>query len=77
LPNADVWLERYDVGSYQRIVEADRKSCDRLNGHGNAIAQVYNHIIMPSPTSETNRLKSAGVKKISALASGAIPKECG
>ena len=41
------WLERYDVEVYQRILEADRHSCDRLNGHGNAIAQVYNHIIMP------------------------------
>ena len=41
------WLERYDVEVYQRILEADRKSGDRLNGHGNAIAQVYNHIIMP------------------------------
>ncbi|MDX2241050.1 MAG: DUF3536 domain-containing protein [Leptolyngbyaceae cyanobacterium bins.302] len=41
------WLERHDVEVYQRILEADRRSCARLNGHGNAIAQVYNHIIMP------------------------------
>ncbi len=41
------WLERYDLEVYQRILEADRKSCDRLDGHGNAIAQVYNHAIMP------------------------------
>ena len=46
-PTLMSWLERYDVEVYQRILEADRKSCDRLNGHGNAIAQVYNHIIMP------------------------------
>ena len=41
------WLEKYDPEVYQRIVEADRQSCQRLNGHGNAIAQVYNHIILP------------------------------
>jgi alpha-amylase/alpha-mannosidase (GH57 family) len=46
-PTLMSWLERYDVETYQRILDADRKSCDRLNGHGNAIAQVYNHIIMP------------------------------
>jgi alpha-amylase/alpha-mannosidase (GH57 family) len=46
-PTLMSWLERYDVEVYQRILEADAKSCDRLNGHGNAIAQVYNHIILP------------------------------
>ena len=46
-PTLMSWLESHDVEVYQRILEADRKSCQRLNGHGNAIAQVYNHIIMP------------------------------
>ncbi|MBD2356528.1 DUF3536 domain-containing protein [Tolypothrix sp. FACHB-123] len=46
-PTLMSWLERHDVEVYQRILEADAKSCQRLNGHGNAIAQVYNHIIMP------------------------------
>ncbi|MBE9045349.1 DUF3536 domain-containing protein [Pleurocapsales cyanobacterium LEGE 10410] len=41
------WLEKYDPAVYQRILEADRLSSQRLNGHGNAIAQVYNHIILP------------------------------
>ena len=46
-PTLMSWLEQADPEVYQRILEADRKSCDRLNGHGNAIAQVYNHIILP------------------------------
>ena len=46
-PTLMSWLETYDAEVYQRIIEADRHSCERLNGHGNAIAQVYNHIIMP------------------------------
>jgi alpha-amylase/alpha-mannosidase (GH57 family) len=46
-PTLMSWLERHDVEVYQRILAADRNSCDRLHGHGNAIAQVYNHIIMP------------------------------
>ncbi len=46
-PTLMSWIERHDVEVYQRILAADRKSCERLNGHGNAIAQVYNHIILP------------------------------
>jgi alpha-amylase/alpha-mannosidase (GH57 family) len=49
------WLERHDIEVYQRILEADRKSCLRLNGHGNAIAQVYNHIIMPLANAQDKR----------------------
>jgi alpha-amylase/alpha-mannosidase (GH57 family) len=46
-PTLMSWLERHDLETYQRIIDGDRKSCARLGGHGNAIAQVYNHIIMP------------------------------
>ena len=46
-PTLMSWLENYDLEVYQRILEADRKSAERLNGHGNAIAQAYNHIILP------------------------------
>ena len=40
------WLENRFPSVYQKILEADRESSRRF-GHGNAIAQVYNHIIMP------------------------------
>ena len=46
-PTLMSWLEQYDLEVYKRIIEADRLSSERLNGHGNAIAQVYNHIILP------------------------------
>lgn len=41
------WLEKFDVSAYQKILEADRNSLELYSGHGCAIAQVYNHIIMP------------------------------
>ena len=33
--------------TYQAILDADRESQQRFSGHGSAIAQVYNHMIMP------------------------------
>ena len=41
------WLEVHDPATYRRILEADRKSRERFGGHGSAVAQSYNHIIMP------------------------------
>lgn len=41
------WMEKYDQNAYQRIIQADIESRELYSGHGNAIAQVYNHIIMP------------------------------
>jgi alpha-amylase/alpha-mannosidase (GH57 family) len=40
------WLEKHFSSVYQKILDGDRESLRRF-GHGNAIAQVYNHIIMP------------------------------
>jgi len=41
------WLERHAHDVYDSILEADRESLNRFAGHGAAIAQPYNHIIMP------------------------------
>jgi alpha-amylase/alpha-mannosidase (GH57 family) len=41
------WLESADPTTYHAILDADRQSWDRFGGHGNAMAQAYNHTIMP------------------------------
>jgi len=46
-PTLMSWLERSEPETYQAIIEADAVSQKRRSGHGNAIAQAYNHMIMP------------------------------
>ena len=46
-PTLFSWLESHAPDVYERILEADRKSIERFSGHGSAIAQAYNHIILP------------------------------
>jgi len=41
------WLENHSPVTYRRILEADQSSRARCSGHGNAIAQAYNHAILP------------------------------
>ncbi len=44
------WMEQKNPKVYQSILEADKISRQHFNGHGSAIAQVYNHMIMPLAT---------------------------
>lgn len=41
------WLETEEPETYARILEADRESLIRFSGHGSAMAQGYNHAILP------------------------------
>src|SRR3989304_316174 len=41
------WIERHQTEVYHAILEADRLSMEKFSGHGSALAQVYNHMIMP------------------------------
>ena len=41
------WLEGNSPGTYQKILDADQESQAHFSGHGNAIAQAYNHMILP------------------------------
>src|SRR5580698_41324 len=41
------WLAEKAPRTYRMVLEGDRASQKRFSGHGSAMAQVYNHIIMP------------------------------
>ncbi|HSW39839.1 MAG TPA: DUF3536 domain-containing protein [Acidobacteriota bacterium] len=41
------WLESGDPATYGSIIDADRESRERYSGHGSAMAQAYNHPILP------------------------------
>ncbi len=46
------WLQEKAPDVYEAVVEADHISRSRFSGHGSAIAQVYNHMIMPLASRE-------------------------
>ncbi len=49
------WLEKNTPDTHQKIIDADKYSIDLNNGHGNALAQVYNHVIMPLASDDDKR----------------------
>lgn len=54
-PTLLAWLEGAAADVHAAILEADRRSMDRFDGHGSAIAQAYNHMILPLATSRDRR----------------------
>ncbi len=46
-PTLLAWLEKAHPHGYARLLEADKKSAARLDGHGNALAQAFHHAILP------------------------------
>jgi hypothetical protein len=53
-PTLASWLEAYDRLTYQRIIAADQSNIRQWNV-GNALAQAYNHTILPLATSRDKR----------------------
>ena len=46
-PTLLAWLERSAPDTYRRFLAADAVSATRLDGHGNAIAAPFHHVILP------------------------------
>ena len=53
------WLENNAPDVYQSILEADREAGKTFSGHGSALAQAYNHMIMPLANSRDKRTQIA------------------
>jgi alpha-amylase/alpha-mannosidase (GH57 family) len=49
------WLERHQPDIYQEILKADELSQELFSGHGSALAQIYNHMIMPLANEKDKR----------------------
>ena len=49
------WLEQNAPETYEHILKADRESQRRFSGHGSALAQAYNHLILPLANSRDKR----------------------
>jgi alpha-amylase/alpha-mannosidase (GH57 family) len=49
------WLETNSPETYQAILDSDKQSIEWRSGHGNALSQVYNHIIMPLANARDKR----------------------
>ncbi|HEV3459080.1 MAG TPA: DUF3536 domain-containing protein [Thermoanaerobaculia bacterium] len=46
-PTLLAWLQTQQPDVYAAVLAADRESRERFSGHGSALAQAYNHVIMP------------------------------
>ena len=71
------WLKNHEPKAYQSVIEADKQSMVNFNGHGSAMAQVYNHIIMPWLVVEIKKPRLCGESMISANTLTENLKVCG
>ena len=46
-PTLLMWLEINEPEVYQAIIDTDKASQQTFSGHGSALAQAYNHLVMP------------------------------
>jgi len=49
------WMEERAPQAYEQVLRADRESQQTFSGHGSAIAQAYNHLILPLANARDKR----------------------
>jgi len=55
-PTLASWLEKHEPETYASIIAQERAYFERY-GHGNGMAQVFNHVIMPLASSHEQRIQ--------------------
>ncbi len=54
-PTLLLWMQQYATDAYEAILEGDRQSIEKFSGHGSALAQAYNHMILPLANSRDKK----------------------
>jgi alpha-amylase/alpha-mannosidase (GH57 family) len=54
-PTLLTWLEEYAPEIYKNIIDSDKRASAMFSSHGAALAQCYNHMIMPLANSRNKR----------------------
>jgi alpha-amylase/alpha-mannosidase (GH57 family) len=54
-PTVLSWMSYHVPEIYESVIESDKLSRNHFSGHGSAIAQVYNHLIMPLANTRDKR----------------------
>lgn len=49
------WMQAHSPEIYKAVLDADKQSIEWRSGHGSALAQAYNHLIMPLADSRDKR----------------------
>ena len=54
-PTLLAWMQSSAPDTYRAILDADQRSAQWFGGHGSAMAQVFNHVLMPLQTERDQR----------------------
>ena len=54
-PTLLAWMQKNAPDVYGAVLQADRESRERFSGHGSALAQAYNHMILPLANNRDKR----------------------